>query len=97
LGDIAVDAGTPPNYEATVLTFPPGYQEAIEANLAMRIWQRDSSRSSLDPQARAELKERARRSFQVFTNANNRPNMRMTDLSAPSSRTNIYTGNRWGR
>lgn len=97
MGDIAVAAGSPPNYAGVTLTYPPAYQEAIEMNLAWRIWQRDSSRSSLDGQARAELKESARRSFQIFTAVNNRPNLRLTDLSGTPSRTNVYNGNRWGR
>lgn len=74
-----------------LLEFQPGYQEAIETNLAKRIAARFPGQSSIS-RLTLELSES---SLDLIKNNNNRPLQRTTDF-ARSGRSDIYNGNRYG-
>lgn len=75
----------------TTIEFPPGYQEAIESNLAVRLAARTPG-AQLAP----GMEEIARTSFMRIKNANNRPLARVSDFQHGSYRSSVYNGNRYG-
>lgn len=74
-----------------MLLFPPGYEEALTTNLAVRL-------ASMGKGAKLS-KETARMAvtgLQLIRDGNNRPLIRSTDLSPGwNGRSNIYLGNRY--
>lgn len=76
----------------SVIEFPPGYQEAIETNLAVRIAARHPKEQSLSEDTR----ELAIKSLNRIMNANNRPLERATDFTWRRGQVrNVYSGNRY--
>lgn len=74
-----------------IIEYQPGYQEAIETNLAVRLAMK-LPRAQLKP----GVEVLARSSLALIKNANNRPLVRESDLGRQGGRTNIWAGNRWG-
>ncbi len=74
----------------TLLDFPPGYQEAIESNLAVRI-----AAKSPGSNIQEFTVELSRSSLMLIKNANNRPLKRGHDFERGPYRTNVYVGNRY--
>lgn len=96
LGKIAVAVGNPPNYAAVTMEIPDGYEEPLSTNVALRALGRMPSKSSLDAEARMELKERAAEGQLLLKQMNNRPLQRTTDLGYTGTRrSQILLGNRY--
>lgn len=76
-----------------LIDFRPGYQEAVETNLAKRIAARNPGRAQIST---LTLDLASTLLDQIRAN-NSRPQKRQTDLSSDRGwRSNVYTGNRYG-
>lgn len=87
-----------PQIDATgdeLIDFPPGYQQAIQSNMAVLLAARYPTKAKLSPITSAL----ARSSLMAIEQANNRPLSRTTLLSESryGGRSNVLLGNRYGQ
>lgn len=89
LSQIAVNA----DYSTVSLDYQPGYQEALENNLAVRIAERNPKTTNITQ----SLINRARFGLQLLKTVNNRPLTKARDImpAGYGGRASIYNGNRW--
>lgn len=75
----------------SIVDWPPGYQEAIETNMAIRLAMKIPGANISN-----DTKVLARSSLALVKNANNRPLVRESDLGRQGGRSSVYAGNRYG-
>ncbi len=89
LSQIAVNA----DYNNVTLEYQPGYQEALENNLAVRIAERNPKTTNITQ----SLINRARFGLQLLKTVNNRPLTKARDIMplGYGGRSNVFFGNRY--